>query len=1282
METSADTSNGINQKAMADIERSIKELEGRLNNNRYRLPPDALLEHLATSHYELYRMGRKESLDDAIENMQEALNASGDGYFYKRRQSLLVQYLLERGQKYDIEEAIDISSEYTQNDGSANHWWLWHLADGLVRQYTWTGNMTQLNHAIQAARNSVPTEYEGQDTHAPRWMTLAHCLRERFLRTKNIRNVDEAIRIVEKLVDNPPQKDPDMRNYLHNLAILHLERYEETEIPADLDKGIATAKKALDSTSPCYYAWETASCLNTLAIALATRSKLTKNIDDLNQAAEAANKAVDATPKSYPERDHFLDTLATCLSDRYDQTMSEDDRAKSIEYSKITFRSSNITPVRRVVAARQAIRLYVAKCQYGEASDLAEDTLRLLPMVCSRYLSQADQQYAAMQTSGLAAEACSLILAANGDPNRALEYLEHGRGLIIGYLIDNRRDIAELRKKKPRLADRYGKTRAKTMMASRHKEPSGMPFEIMQDIEETEASLEGCLRDIRKVEGFERFLCPPLATELIPYSKEGPIVFVNVTHISSDALIVRPSGITPLNLPNFHAVKVQKYRAWGLTKDTRSIAPDKESQSDKRYCRFLASLWSDCVRLVLDKLGVLSNPSTGAELPRVWWIGTGMASSLPFHAAGLHSKDDRYRMENAYTYIISSYTPSIKALGYAREKATNPKATAQQPLLLVTMRKTPDMTDLPGVDNEKEQITAALKSQNQNSDQDQEPRTDSVKLMPHPHAKAVLTALRSHNIVHFACHGCSDLSDPSNSYLALQGSKSATTLDRLTVRQVSESRLRRSWLAYLSACSTAQNKVDDLADEALHLASGFQVAGFAHVIAAMWPSDDAVCAQVAGIFYSELLTKLGVIKEGNRAAAVALHAATIIKLAVDIKALLSLKPSTFTCRAVEDDAEANVTATDTEPRNLQRFSERRRALIGFVREAPKLKCFATEELGFRFCYLIFGCPALDQDLEYSNGKLSDHKTGHDFRAIMGEEREFGCTISSTQRQSTRGAGLRLQYLAGGLDRIKTISFERMKSNSVLDDVSNLGKDLSHIIMSLLHGRASRVYSKATTFVVGGHIGPQTKNSLKKQVQQIVDGPNGEWILETLAGLPRYWEAMTEKLPEVSSTMQGDRLLADLASWFRHGPASVESLAPDAEIPDLWIGVLMVAIQLDQYWRYLEFRLNNPTGTTVQDMQAELVKQQQGENNKVETVGFCAGMIAAVTVASSSNRQEFEKYGGTALRIGALMAALVGATEARSKGLGKGGSISLATAWRTRKQCEDMGRIVSKLRTNH
>ncbi|OTB05891.1 hypothetical protein M426DRAFT_56127 [Hypoxylon sp. CI-4A] len=216
--------------------------------------------------------------------------------------------------------------------------------------------------------------------------------------------------------------------------------------------------------------------------------------------------------------------------------------------------------------------------------------------------------------------------------------------------------------------------------------------------------------------------------------------------------------------------------------------------------------------------------------------------------------------------------------------------------------------------------------------------------------------------------------------------------------------------------------------------------------------------------------------------------------------------------------------------------------------------------------------------------------------------------------------------------------------------------------------------KAKSFVFGGHIGPQSKKTLEKHVRQILNGPNAKWMLDTLADMPRYWDAVIEKIPEMSGTMQGARLPDDLESWLRNETTADDSLAFDAEIPDIWIGFMMIAIQLDQYWRYLEFRFNG-----VDDPQAELVQlHQSAGNDKVETVGFCAGMIAAVAVASSHNRQEFEKYGAAALRIGVMMAALVGANEEWSKGLGKGRSVSMATAWRTPKQGEDLKRIVASV----
>lgn len=57
--------------------------------------------------------------------------------------------------------------------------------------------------------------------------------------------------------------------------------------------------------------------------------------------------------------------------------------------------------------------------------------------------------------------------------------------------------------------------------------------------------------------------------------------------------------------------------------------------------------------------------SGGGDLPRIWWIGTGLASSLPFHAAGHHTTGS---VENTYSCAISSYTPSLKSLRYVRDK--------------------------------------------------------------------------------------------------------------------------------------------------------------------------------------------------------------------------------------------------------------------------------------------------------------------------------------------------------------------------------------------------------------------------------------------------------------------------------------------------------------------------------------------------------------------------------------------------------------------------------------
>ncbi|EGU72088.1 hypothetical protein FOXB_17403 [Fusarium oxysporum f. sp. conglutinans Fo5176] len=128
----------------------------------------------------------------------------------------------------------------------------------------------------------------------------------------------------------------------------------------------------------------------------------------------------------------------------------------------------------------------------------------------------------------------------------------------------------------------------------------------------------------------------------------------------------------------------------------------------------------------------------------------------------------------------------------------------------------------------------------------------------HPSTDQVLEALKTCRIAHFACHGTSDYSDPSNSGLILQkstGLNERLVQDRLTVQRVSDLRLTYAQIAYLSACSTAENKAARLSDEVIHVMSGFQVVGFPHVVGCLWPAGDSERVEVSKRFYSLVLQR-------------------------------------------------------------------------------------------------------------------------------------------------------------------------------------------------------------------------------------------------------------------------------------------------------------------------------------------------------------------------------------------------------------------------------------------
>jgi tetratricopeptide (TPR) repeat protein len=801
-----------------------------------------------------------EDLETALRHTERALEVLPDGHDHPEYAQYLtnLSYMLSLkyarlGELGDLEKSIDHirrAIDATEESHPKMGVRLTQLSNVLSDRFDRTGNVEDLNQAILNLERAVETTPDDHPALPTRLNDLGIQLHDRYTRLGRHDDLENALSVTRRAISfNPPDSDrlsAMLNNLVGGLLTKHEHAQEDAERNSSLEEAITNAKRAVDITPKSHP--KIALRLCNLALVHRARYELGGKVEDLNEAATALQRAVDMTPPEHPDIALFLNNFGQVLLERFNLTGSNDDKTLAMKLFSRTFDTSAALPLRRMKAARKLMKYLVDKGNWKEAAVIAERAMELLPLLCSRYLSREDQQHAVSQTARFAADACSILLRANSDPSRALEVLEHGRGLIIDYLMDGRGDLSELQAADAEKAERLESLRHKAFMPVPTDVSSDVRQAFSREREMATVALERCLDEIRSLEGFQRFLLPPLARDLQMAAGDGPIAVVNVTPISSDALVVLESGIEHVQLPNLSSSELAMYRPWslarGATRNTIQVERITDDEDDE-FSALMQNLWTNCVRLVLEKLR-LSNPQDKRQRTRVWWVGTGLASSLPFHAAGDHSVGS---CSNTMSYVISSYTPTIRALKHARQRKTG--AMEKHSILLVSMPDTPGFKRLPGAELEEKYIDSVVK----------EPY--SMKPLRHANVAEVLDTMKDFSVAHFACHGSADLIDPSQSYLALRRSDK-TDVDKLTVQMISDTDLGKAWLAYLSACSTAQVRVSDLADEALHLASSFQVAGFKHVVASMWPSDDAICARVAKLFYQNLLTGDGV-GLGNKA---------------------------------------------------------------------------------------------------------------------------------------------------------------------------------------------------------------------------------------------------------------------------------------------------------------------------------------------------------------------------------------------------------------------------------
>ncbi|KAJ3959930.1 hypothetical protein N0V92_003426 [Colletotrichum tropicale] len=684
--------------------------------------------------------------------------------------TMLLSRYEHAGTLNDLEEAIFSSQraiDLIPEDHSDLPGYLMALGNALSARYSRTGNTDDLNAAIFHIERAKSTVTEGHPLYVKVTYTLGHFLSNRYDRTREMLDLVNAISHMQAAVDRTSQSNPEYATYMNGLGCMLYSRYKHTA--GDLEKAIATTQTAMalvPANQP-----EHRACLSNLGNMLEARFRSTMNMADFDKAISATREVLSATPKENPDFADWKYRLGRRLFQRifvtinlqisgivpgnfeearqymnkgFEADLQDPEKAEifltlvqplrnalnhheeafprpplvqdlleTLHSFKEATESLTAIPRTRVRAARGAVMAFEFLQEWDRACEVAQEAVKILPLVCGRHLNRKDQQHAIQDTSGVAAIACSLSLK-TGRVEQALQQVEFGRGLILGYLIDNNSDISILRRDNLVLANEFEELRSKATKPI----PTADPAIQQRAIEERTAAvqqLKSCLESILQMPGHERFLLEPAVGELLEGAADGPIVVVNITSISSDAIIVSQSGIKSIALPkmtpdkaSFLAQDFGRYSSVGQDdKDhDRDIQPETTSAT-KYSPEFLSWLWVGCVRPILAELP--RNSSSLEELPRIWWIGTGVASSFPFHAAGNHYQSGN---EDTLSRAIPSYTPTIKALLHARSSAVKPASNQdlKTSVLVVTMPETSGHTSLPGVTAEASIIRSVIEA--------------------------------------------------------------------------------------------------------------------------------------------------------------------------------------------------------------------------------------------------------------------------------------------------------------------------------------------------------------------------------------------------------------------------------------------------------------------------------------------------------------------------------------------------------------------------------------------
>ena len=775
------------------------------------------------------QLGVTEDLNEAIVLEREALGLRPQGHPHRSMSlnNLAVQLSTrykQLGVMQDLDEAILLDREalglhpqgHPRRSAS-----LGNLSVRLSARYNQLGAMQDLDEAILLDQEALGLRPQGHPDRSKSLNNLAIRLSARYEQLGVTQDLNEAIVLDREALDLCPQGHPDRSISLNNLAIRFSTRYNQLGAMEDLDEAIVLDREALGLRPQGHP--DRSTSLNSLAVALSTRSKQLGAIQDINEAIVLGREALGLHPQWHPGRSGSLNNLARHLYDRFTrwERLQDKDEVFGL-YAQLVHVPQFVCSI-DLSAARAWVRV-AEHFQHPSLLLAYETSLRLLIQHLTA-LPSLPQHLVILKTltSSLAVDAFSACLRKRASV-RAVELLEQGRGVFwssLTRLHSPLDDVVASCSAGKTFADEF--TRVALLIRNALNSPCPAQHERLCRLN---LELQRVVSDIRYLPGLSRFLLPSLFPDLQCAASGGPVIIVNASQYSCDALIVFLDR-DPVHIP----LQISQEDVRDLSTELHTLTVRaKRDDMTRDLAFFLRKLWDRIVSPIVDCLQTI-HPSQS----RIWWCPTGEFSVLPLHAAGPYRKGQ----QNFPHLYISSYTPTLTALIRARRRDSSNPATEQKHFLAIGQANAAGETELPSVGVELDNICQ---------------RVDGLATFTRIDGQescisSVVEGLGKNEWVHFACHGLANREQPFESAFALHDG-------HFTIQRIIGCDLKNPEFAYLSACHTTVGDKES-PDEVIHLASAMQFVGFRSVIGTMWAVDDGETNKITSTFYKHMVDETG-----------------------------------------------------------------------------------------------------------------------------------------------------------------------------------------------------------------------------------------------------------------------------------------------------------------------------------------------------------------------------------------------------------------------------------------